>query len=182
MHTEDQTAAPSSEPSAAEQKVPTVEEQLALARTEVADMQDKLLRAYAEVENMRRRAERDVSDARAYGVTRFAADMLGISDNLARAIDAIPAEVKGKAEGALQGLIEGVEATARVLHQTFERHGIKALTADVGTKFDPHLHQAMFEVPTNDHPAGVIVQVLQAGFMLGDRVLRPAMVGVARPA
>jgi molecular chaperone GrpE len=149
------------------------------ARAEAADFKDKLLRTLADMENLRRRTEREVKDANTYGVTKFARDMLGVGDNLRRAIDAVPADQRDSE--AMKAFIEGVELTERTLVQTLERHGVKAIEAE-GKRFDPNMHQAMFELPTSDVAPGTVVQVLQTGYAIGERVLRPALVGVAKAA
>jgi molecular chaperone GrpE len=146
---------------------------------EKAELKDKLLRSLAEMENLRRRAERDLADARAYGVTRFARDMLDVTDNLRRAIDSIPAEDRETADGSFRGLIEGVDLTERDLLKKLETHGVKKQNPE-GLKFDPNMHQAMFEVPDETKPNGTVLQVIQTGYVIGDRVLRPAMVGVSK--
>jgi molecular chaperone GrpE len=147
------------------------------AKAEAADFKDKLLRTLAEMENLRRRTEREVKDANTYAVTRFARDMLGVGDNLRRAIEAVPADKRE--DEAVKALVEGVELTERTLLQTLERHGVKAIEAK-GKRFDPNMHQAMFEVPTSEVAPGTVVQVLQTGYAIADRVLRPALVGVAK--
>lgn len=152
---------------------------VAALEAEKIDLRDKLLRALADLENMRRRAERDLADARLYAVTNFARDMLTVADNLGRALDSVPAEARAGAEGALKGLIDGIELTQRDLLKNLERHGVRKLDPQ-GAKFDPNLHQAMFEVPNPDVPNGTVVQVVQTGYAIGERVLRPAMVGVSR--
>jgi molecular chaperone GrpE len=151
---------------------------VALAR-ENAELKDRLLRTLAEMENLRRRTEREVSDARAYGVTALAHDSLAVADNLRRALAAIEAEGRATLPPAMAAFVEGVELTERELLKVLERHGIKRFDP-LGEKFDPNVHQAMFEVPNPAAPAGTIVQVMQAGFMIGERVLRPALVGVAK--
>lgn len=143
------------------------------------ELKDRALRAAAEMENLRRRTARDVQDARAYAVANFARDMLSVSDNLRRAIDAIPEETKASGDAGFKSLIEGVEITERSMLSTLERHGVKKLEPQ-GEKFDPNFHQAMFEVPNPEVPANTVVQVVQSGYSIGDRVLRPAMVGVAK--
>lgn len=143
------------------------------------ELKDRALRIAADMENLRRRTVRDVQEARAYSVANFARDMLGVSDNLRRALDAIPAEAKAGGDAGFKALIEGVEMTERDMHVALERHGVKKLNPE-GEKFDPHFHQAMFEVPNPDVPANTVVQVVQQGYSIGDRVLRPAMVGVAK--
>jgi len=148
---------------------------------ENAELKDRLLRALAEMENLRRRTEREVADARAYGVSAFARDMLSVADNLARALDSVPAEERASAEGALKSLIEGVELTARDLQGALARHGVAKLEP-LGEKFDPNFHQAMFELPHAELPAGAVAQVMQSGWKIGERVLRPALVGVSKGA
>jgi molecular chaperone GrpE len=146
---------------------------------ENAELKDKVLRAAAEMENLRQRTARDVRDAKTYAVTNFARDMLAVADNLDRAIAALPAEARASADAGLAGLIEGVELTGRSLLSSLERHGVKKLEPQ-GQKFDPNFHQAMFEVPNPDVPHNSVVQVVQDGYAIADRVLRPAMVGVAK--
>ncbi len=143
------------------------------------ELKDRALRVAAEMENLRRRTARDVHDARTYAVANFARDMLSVSDNLRRAIDAIPAEAKAAGDAGFTALIEGVDLTERAMLTALERHGVKKLTPE-GEKFDPNFHQAMFEVPNPDVPANTVVQVVQPGYSIGERVLRPAMVGVAK--
>ncbi|MGV1915425.1 nucleotide exchange factor GrpE [uncultured Agrobacterium sp.] len=148
-------------------------------KAENADLRDKFLRLAAEMDNLRRRTEREVKDAKAYSVAGFARDMLAVSDNLRRALDTIPEELKASAEANIKGLIEGVDMTERSMLSALERHGVKKIEAE-GEKFDPNFHQAMFEIPNTTVPNNTVVQVVQAGFTIGDRVLRPAMVGVAK--
>ena len=152
---------------------------VAVLEAEKADLKDKLLRTLADMENLRRRTERETADARAYAVTGFARDMLTVADNLRRAIESVPAEASQSAEGAFKGLIDGIDLTERDLLKTLERHGVKKLEPQ-GQKFDPNLHQAMFEVPNPEVPNGTVVQVVQSGYVIGERVLRPALVGVAK--
>ncbi len=150
---------------------------LAQLEAEKLDLKDRLLRSLADMENLRRRTERDTADARVYAVTNFARDMLNVADNLRRALESVP---KGEPESAaLKALIEGVELTERDLQKTLERHGVKRLSPE-GGRFDPNMHQAMFEVPNEEVPAGTVLQVIQTGYAIGERVLRPAMVGVAK--
>ncbi|WP_229819130.1 nucleotide exchange factor GrpE [Kordiimonas sediminis] len=149
---------------------------IAALEAEVAELKDRLVRTMAEMENVRRRADRDKSDASAYAVTAFARDMLSVSDNLRRALDSVPEEVVE----SMKSFAEGVEMTERELLNTLERHGIRQVIPEVGEKFDHKLHQAMFEVPTTEHPTGSIMQVVANGYVIKDRLLRPAMVGVAK--
>ena len=150
-----------------------------LLQKEAADARDKMLRTLAEMENLRKRTAREVADARAYGITGFARDVLEIADNLQRALDAVPAEAKAGADPGLKALMEGVELTERSLLNALEKHGVKKFDP-AGEKFDPNFQQAMYEVPDPSVPAGTVVHVVQAGYMIGDRVLRPAMVGVSK--
>jgi molecular chaperone GrpE len=145
---------------------------------EVSDTKDKLLRALAEMENLRRRTEREVTDARVYGVTSLARDLIGVADDLRRALDAAE-ESAAIVDGPAKALCEGVELIERQLLKVLERHGVRVFDPQ-GGRFDPNVHQALFEVPDADIPAGSVVQVIQPGFMIGDRVLRPAMVGVSK--
>jgi molecular chaperone GrpE len=146
---------------------------------EASESRDKMLRTLAEMENLRKRTAREVADARAYGITGFARDILEIADNLQRAIDAIPAEAKESADPGIKAFIEGVELTERSLLNTLEKNGVKKFDPQ-GEKFDPNFQQAMYEVPDPSVPAGTVVQVVQAGYMIGERVLRPALVGVSK--
>ena len=146
---------------------------------EVASLKDQRLRALAEAENIRRRADKEKADASQYAVTKFARDMLGIADNFARALAAVPAHIRDAADPQVKAVLDGVEATDRQLIQTLERYGVKPVDTSDG-KFDPNLHQAIAEVPGNGKPAGSIVEVVQSGFMIGERLLRPAMVTVAK--
>src|SRR4051795_4822183 len=146
---------------------------------EAAESRDKMLRTLAEMENLRKRTAREVTDARIYGITGFARDVLDIADNLQRALDAVPAEAKANADPGLKALIEGVELTERSLLNAREKHGVKKF-APSGEKFDPNFQQAMYEVPDSSVPSGTVVQVVQAGYTIGERVLRPALVAVAK--
>ena len=143
----------------------------------LAEAQQAVLYAQAETQNVRRRLEKDAQDARAYAATGFARDMLSVMDNMQRALEAIPAEVKD--EEKWKGLINGIEATGRELQSAFEKNGIKRVAA-VGLPLDPNQHQAMVEIPTDEHEPGTIVQEMQAGYVIKDRLLRPAFVGVAK--
>ncbi|GAK43756.1 GrpE protein [Tepidicaulis marinus] len=143
---------------------------------ELAETKDRLLRLAAELENTRRRAEREKQDAARYGAASFARDVLSVADNLRRAIDAVPEEERANASA----IIEGVEMTERALHTTFERHGIKPIAPQPGDKFDANFHEAMFEIPNTGLPSGAIVQVVETGYMIGDRLLRAARVGLAK--
>ena len=152
----------------------------------VADLRDRLLRSHAEMENLRRRTEREVQDAKRYAVSSFARDLLGVADNLRRALDAAagPGTSGGDAaeeiaDPVFTALVEGVELTERELLKALEKNGVKKLDPR-GKPFDPHHHEAVFEAPDPNVPSGTVVQVMQDGYVIGDRILRPAMVGVAR--
>ena len=157
---------------------PDLAAELEKARAEAAALKDKLLRALAEAENTRRRSQRDREESARYAAAPLARDILPVADNLARALAAVPAEALAKDE-PLKNLVEGIAATERQLQSALERHEIKTVEA-LGEKFDSHRHQAMYEMPGDGKPAGTVVQVLQKGYTLHDRLLRPALVGVAK--
>ncbi len=173
-----QSAVPGQDPDkASEGQVdgdPTVE-----LLAENAELKDRSLRVMAEMENLRRRTERELRDAKQYSVASFARDMLSVTDNLRRALDTLTGETRDAADDAMKGLIQGVEMTEREMLNQLEKHGVKRLEPE-GQKFDPNFHQAMFEVPDPSVPANTVVQVVQAGYAIGDRVLRPALVGVSK--
>ena len=148
---------------------------------EAAEWKDRVLRTLAEMENLRRRTEREVADARAYGVANFARDVLVIADNMSRALQSIAPELRERADAGIKALIDGLELTEREVLKALEKHGVRKFDP-LGEKFDPNLHQAMYEIPNDTVPPGTVAQVVQSGFMIGDRVLRPAMVGVAKGA
>jgi molecular chaperone GrpE len=152
---------------------------VAVLKAEVEALRDQRLRALAEAENIRRRADRENKEASQYAITKFARDMLSIADNFSRALAACPPDLREAADPQIKAVLDGVEATDRQLMSTLERYGVKQVSTE-GGKFDPNLHQAIAEVPGNGRPAGTIVDVVQAGYMIGDRLLRPAMVTVAR--
>jgi len=152
---------------------------IAALQAESAELKDRLLRALAETENTRRRAERDRQEGSQYAVTQFARDMVAIADNFARALAACPPDKLAQADPQIKAVIEGIEVTERQLLSTLERHGVKPIDTD-GAKFDPNLHQAIAEVAGEGRPPGSIVNVVQTGYVIGDRLLRPAMVTVAR--
>jgi|SRR5208282_4187277 len=147
--------------------------------TLAAELKDKLLRTLAEMENLRKRTEREVTDARLYGVASFASDLLAVADNMRRALDAVSPALRASAEPGAKALIDGVELTERELSKALEKNGVRQFTPR-GEKFDPNVHQAIFEVPDPSVPAGSVVEVVQPGYMIGERVLRPAMVGVSK--
>jgi molecular chaperone GrpE len=158
---------------------PAPEEQIAALEAEIVDLKDRLLRAAAETENTRRRLERDKADTAAYAMTGFARDLLAVADNLRRAVEALPtAGVEGVTAG-VEGVTAGIEATERELIAVFNRNGITRIDSQ-GQKLDPNKHQAMLEVPTADAEPGTVVAELQAGWTIKDRLLRPALVSVAK--
>ena len=144
-----------------------------------AELKDRLLRTLAEMENLRKRTEREVADSRLYSVAAFARDLLVVADNMRRALDAVTPELRSNAQSGAKALIDGVELTERELLKALEKNGVRQFTPQ-GEKFDPNRHQAMFEIPDATVPAGSVVQVVQPGYMIGERVLRPAMVGVSK--
>ena len=147
-------------------------------KLENAELKDQRLRALAETENVRRIAAREKAEASQYAVTKFARDMVGIADNFARALAAVPEQARAAADPAIVAVLDGIEATDRQLISTLESHGI--MPVDTDGKFDPNLHQAIAEVPGNGKPAGTIVDVVQSGYTISGRLLRPAMVTVAK--
>jgi molecular chaperone GrpE len=181
----DPTARPSDgaaeQPEGAETEAPVTpdaEPVEALVR-EAAEYKDKLLRTLAEMENLRRRTEREIADARHYGISSFARDILAVADNMDRALQALDAELRAKADAATKTLLDGVELTERELLKVLDKHGVKRFEP-IGERFDPNLHQAMYEVPDPSVPSGQVVQVVQPGYKIGERVLRAAMVAVAK--
>jgi molecular chaperone GrpE len=165
-------ASPTTQPSAGQTGQPDL-----VALT--AELRDRLLRTLAEMENLRKRTDREVADARVYGVSSFARDVLAVADNMRRALEAVSSELRGSAEPGVKSLVEGVELTERELLKALEKNGVRQFTPH-GEKFDPNVHQAMFEIPDPSVPAGSVIQVMQPGYMIGDRVLRPALVGVSK--
>jgi molecular chaperone GrpE len=146
---------------------------------ESAEYKDKLLRTLAEMENLRRRTEREIADSRVYAISSFARDIIAVADNMDRALGALDKELREKADAATKALLDGVELTERELLKVLEKHGVKKFEP-LGEKFDPNLHQAMFELPDPSKPAGTVAQVVQPGYMIGERMLRPALVAVAK--
>jgi molecular chaperone GrpE len=163
---------------AAEEGARTVHDVIAALQAEATDFKDKWLRAHAEIENVRKRTEREKEETAKYAITRLARDIVSVGDNFQRAISAVPADA-AESDPALKSFLEGVTLTERELLNALERHGIKRQVA-MNEPFNPHLHQAVMEIPRSDVPEGTIVQVFQPGFMIEDRVLRPAMVAVAK--
>lgn len=162
----------------AEQAEPTPEERLDALVEENADLKDRLLRAVAETENVRRRAQRDKEDMAKYAISNFSRDMLGVADNMRRAIDSVDEEVR-KNDGAVENLLIGVEMTERELLAAFDRTGIKRMEP-IGLRFDPNIHEAMFEYDDTEQPAGTVGQVIEPGYTLHSRALRPAKVGITK--
>lgn len=164
------------ETAAVENMAPEVDA-LAAAQNEIAQLKDQTLRAMAEAENTRRRMQKEVEDTRKYAATNFAKEMLGVADNFRRALEAVPKDIAGNE--ALKNLMTGIEATERQLLASFERFGIKKIDP-LGQMFDPNFHRVMMEMEDPEQPAGTIIQVLQPGYMIQDRLLREALVGVAK--
>ena len=154
---------------------------LAEAKREATEYKDRLLRTLAEMENLRKRTEREVADARLYGIASFAREVLAVADNMHRALGTIGTDLREQSDAQVRSLIEGVELTERELLKALEKSGVKKFSPQA-EKFDPNVHQAMFELESADVPPGHVAQVIQAGYMIGDRVLRPAMVAVAKAA
>ena len=155
------------------------DEEIIVLKEETAALKDRLLRLAAEMENLRKRTEREKAEATLYAATNFARDLLSVADNLSRALQALPSDERESAGEIEKNLIAGVEVTERELINVFQRHGIRRIEA-VGQKFDPNFHQAMFEVPTNEKPPGTVMQELQSGYAVGERCLRPSLVGVSK--
>jgi len=176
-----QTASAGADPQPAAKSGDIPADPLAEAQREAADYRDKLLRTLAEMENLRKRTEREIADARTYGIAGFARDVLAVADNMHRALEAIGPELRETVDAKVKSLIEGVDLTERELLKALEKHGVKKFSPE-GQKFDPNVHQAMFEMEHPELPPGHVAQVMQAGYMIGERVLRPAMVGVVKAA
>jgi molecular chaperone GrpE len=174
---DDMAVTPEDETAAAPEMVPA--EQVTAALEAAAEFKDKLLRTLAEMENLRKRTEREIADARVYGVTGFARDIVAAADNMHRALGTVGPEEREAADAKVKALIEGVELTERDLLKALEKNGVKKFTPE-GEKFDPNVHQAMYEVQDSEVPPGYVAQVIQAGYMIGERVLRPALVGVSK--
>jgi molecular chaperone GrpE len=155
------------------------DDQVASLMEEAADLKDRLLRTMADMENLRKRSEREKAEATLYAATSFARDLLSVADSLDRALQSTPEEGRDNLDEATRNLLAGIEVTHKELINVLSRHGI-ARIEPMGAKFDPHFHQAMFEVPEASSPPGTVVQVMQAGYTIGERCLRPALVGVAK--
>lgn len=176
-------AAPEADPDAEEADIEepielTIDQQLLALEVEKQELRDQMLRAMAEMENLRKRSEREKSDARVYAIEKFARDLLSVSDNMARALEALPeSEREALTEGG-KGLLGGIEMTQKELHTVLTRHGVTAIDVEPGAAFDPNLHQAVANIPS-EHPNGTIASLFQAGWKIGDRTLRAAMVAVS---
>lgn len=153
--------------------------EIASLQAEVSTIKDRMLRFAAEAENQKKRLEREKAEATLYAATNFARDLLSVADSLSRALAAVPPEERDVIDDVMKKFLDGIEMTERELLNAFQRHNIRKLET-VGAKFDPNFHQAMFEVPTDEKPAGTVMQEVQAGYAVGDRCLRPALVGVAK--
>lgn len=165
-------AAPEADPKDAE---------IAALKDEVAASKDRMLRLAADMDNLRKRTEREKAEATLYAATNFARDLLGVADSLSRALAAVPAEERDVIDDIMKKFLDGIELTERELLSVFQRHNIRKIET-VGHKFDPNFHQAMFEVPTAEKAPGIVMQEVQSGYAVGERCLRPALVGVAKAA
>lgn len=175
-----QNAGPAAAPQdAPESQALDVQAELEALRAENAAVKDRLLRALAEMENLRRRTEREIADAKVYGVTSFAREALSLADNLRRAADNFPAEARATATPQVLALLEGLELTERDFLSRLARFGVKKIDAQ-GARFDPNQHEALYEIPDQSQPSGTVAQVIEPGYLIGERVLRPAKVGVTR--
>ncbi len=172
-------ATAAAEPTQAAPAAEAAADPVAALTAELGEAKDRLLRTLAEMENLRRRTEKEVKDARDYAVSGFARDLLAVADNFDRALGHVPAELRDNETMGGKALVEGVELTGRELIKTLEKHGVRKLSP-LGEKFDPNFHQAMFEIPADTVPAGTVLQVMQDGFAIAGRVLRPALVGVSK--
>jgi molecular chaperone GrpE len=172
---------PEGEPATGEDEPQALSEadQIQTLTAEAADLKERLLRALADMENLRKRTERERAEATLYAATNFARDLLSVADSMDRALQSVPQEGREELGEATRNLLAGIEVTHKELLNVFSRHGITRIEPR-GEKFDPHFHQAMFEVPNASAPAGTVVQVMQAGYVIGERCLRPALVGVAK--
>jgi molecular chaperone GrpE len=173
-----ENAAPAGDPAPAAETASETIDPTDHARV-AAEYKDKLLRVLAEMENLRRRTDREIADTRTYGISTFARDILAVADSMERALQALDAKIRENADASAKALLDGVELTERELHKVLEKHGVKKLEP-LGEKFDPNLHQAMFEMQDPSRPAGTVAQVVQPGYKIGERILRPALVAVAK--
>jgi molecular chaperone GrpE len=172
------------EPDSAANSIPTEETKVAelvetLAR-ESAEYKDKLLRTLADMENLRGRTERELADSRQYSIQSFARDILAVADNMDRGLQALDTELRETANAGVKALLDGVELTERELLKVLEKHGVRKFEPQQGERFDPNLHQAMYEISDPSQPTGSVAQVVQAGYMIGERMLRPALVAVSK--
>ena len=172
--------APGAEPGLSRAEQVKVAELVETLSRENAEHKDRLLRTLAEMENLRKRTDREIADMRQYGIASFARDVLAVADNMERALEALDAELRETANPGVKALLDGVELTERELLKVLDKHGVKKFEPKKGDKFDPNLHQAMYELPDPSQPAGTVAQVVQPGYMIGERMLRPAAVGVAK--
>ena len=171
---------PGAEPGLSRAEQIKVAELVETLSRENAEHKDRLLRTLAEMENLRKRTDREVADMRQYGIASFARDVLAVADNMERALEALDGELRETANPGVKALLDGVELTERELLKVLDKHGVKQFEPKKGDKFDPNLHQAMYELPDPSQPAGTVAQVVQPGYMIGERMLRPALVGVAK--
>lgn len=158
---------------------PDQKEEIERLESEKADLTERLIRLAADMDNLRKRTERELTDARKYAVAKFAGDMLVVGDNLKRALKAVPTDRLESGDEVLKALSEGVQVTEREMERLLEKNGVTRIAA-IGERFDPHRHQAMYEVPDPAKPAGTVVEVIQEGYQIGDRVLRAALVGISK--
>lgn len=161
-----------------EAPAPTPEEVIARLETEKEELRTQFLRLYADLDNTRKRAEREVSEARVYAIGKFAGDLLNVADNLSRALAALPDAERGTLTEAGKNLLGGIEMTQKELHTVFTRHNVQQIDAAPGSTFDPNVHQAVAQIPS-PHPAGTIAELFQPGWRIGERTLRAAMVAVS---
>lgn len=159
----------------------TPDQQILALEVEKQELKDQMLRALAEMENLRKRSEREKSEARVYAIEKFARDLLSVSDNMARALEALPDDEREALTDGGKGLLGGIEMTQKELHTVLTRHGVTAIEAEPGAAFDPNLHQAVANIPS-EHPNGTIASLFQSGWRIGDRTLRAAMVAVSAGA
>jgi molecular chaperone GrpE len=177
---EDSTAEPDKAASSAPTEEAKVAELVETLARESAEYKDKLLRTLADMENLRRRTERELADSRQYSIQSFARDILAVADNMDRGLQALDAELRETANAGVKALLDGVELTERELLKVLEKHGVRKFEPQQGERFDPNLHQAMYEISDPSQPTGSVAQVVQAGYMIGERMLRPALVAVSK--
>jgi molecular chaperone GrpE len=175
----DELLAKSEADTLSEPELDPLEQEIVALREEVAASRERLLRFAAESENQKKRLEREKAEATLYAASNFARDLLAVADSLSRALAAVPEEERAIIDAVMKKFLDGIEMTERELLNVFQRHNIRKLDT-VGQKFDPNYHQAMFEVPTSERPPGTVMQEVQSGYAVGERCLRPALVGVAK--